>query len=418
MAVGQSLIENTKLLHLDIRNNGITPQAGFCIAVALRQNVCLKKIDLSGNPLGEIGGKTLMSLPMDLGDRLDLIMDGCNFKNQDDKCWFDPEGPSGLYSKEAVAAREEVRERESGAMSEATKRCEYLVTRLNLIANAVRSSQILEKKDVFSPQVALLIMAIDPTLKDNEVHAVKLKEPSKHRQQLDGVKQQLHPSLNLGLPYDRAVLIELLRFIADKDGCAIIQPDSSQTQVGDNFVEMWYTEEGSSSKEVISLVRQIETTMPNDGDDELVKWINGDRDPKEIFNKFDVDNSGEIDRDELKKVFKEIGKDASDREIDRVMTQFDLDGSGDIEYDEFIAFLHQLQQEMSEMRLKRQFMVKEGEKHQWRAPSSGTVQFKVLYNPRIPAPGEGSSTNNETLDRVLTQVKKTNGESSTMLAMR
>ncbi|GMH46804.1 hypothetical protein TrLO_g5454 [Triparma laevis f. longispina] len=352
MAIGQALIENTKLLRLDLRNNGITPQAGFCIAVALRQNVQLRKIDLGGNPLGEIGGKTLMSLPMDLGDRLDLILDGCNFKNHDENCWFDPEGPSGHYTEIAMRAREE----------------------------------ILEKTN---------------------------------RVQLEEVKGQLHPSLDLSLPYDRAVLIELLRFIADKDGCAIITPDSTQTQVEENFVELWYHPEGtstSSKPELVVLDRVVEEAMPNDGDEELVKWINGERDPREVFDRFDVDNSGEIDRDELKKVFKEIGKDASDREIDRVMTQFDLDGSGDIEFDEFLAFLNQLQSEISEMRLKRKFMSAD-KKVPWRAPLAGKVQFKVLYNPRIAAPGQGSSTNNETLDRVLSQVKKTNGESSTMLAM-
>ncbi|GMI09133.1 hypothetical protein TrVE_jg12628 [Triparma verrucosa] len=386
MAIGQALIENTRLLRLDLRNNGITPQAGFCIAVALRQNVQLRKIDLGGNPLGEIGGKTVMSLPMDLGDRLDLVLDGCNFKNHDENCWFDPEGPSGHYTDIAMKAREE----------------------------------ILEKKSSLSEQVATLCMQIDPLLKDTEKHGDKIKDPDTIRVQLEEVKGQLHPYLDLSLPYDRAVLIELLRFIAEKDGCAIITPDSTQTQVEDNFVEMWFHPEGTSitskPEKVIVLERIIECAMPNEGDEELVKWINGDRDPREIFDKFDVDKSGEIDREELKKVFREIGKDASEREIDRVMTQFDLDGSGDIEFDEFLAFLHQLQAEISEMRLKRKFMSENG-KAVWRAPMAGKVQFKVLYNPRIAEPGQGSSTNNDTLDRVLSQVKKTNGDSSNMLAM-
>ena len=162
--------------------------------------------------------------------------------------------------------------------------------------------EILEKKYPFTTDTQEYIMAVDPMLEDKESkgYTRKMKDPEGEKSgevmmSLEGVKMQLHPSLDLSLPYDRAVLIELLRFVAVKDGCAIVLPDSKDTQVVDNLVDMIY-HPMEGGKEEINLIRIVETTLPNDGDEELVKWINGDRDPREIFDKFDVDNSGEIDR--------------------------------------------------------------------------------------------------------------------------
>jgi len=384
MALGQSIIENCTLKTLDIRNNGITPQAGFCIAVALRQNLSLVDVDLSGNPLGEIGGKTFMSLPMELGDRLQLNIDGCNFKTQDAKCWFDPEAPSGLYSQESFAAREE----------------------------------IVNKETTISQKSCDIIIGTDPHLESSTFSAsgkAMLKDPDTIRVQLEEVKNQLNPMLDLSKPYDRAVLIELLRFVAEKDGCALVNPESNLRCVDDNFAQMlFYDDEGT--KTTVSLQRVILTSMEGGGDEELAQWIESGS-ARAIFKEFDLDGSGEIDRLELAKVFERLGKGSSESDIDRVLTQFDVDGSGSIEEDEFIEFLMQLRDEISEMRVKKMFMALPGEVKPWRPPPSGKVEFRCLYNPRLSAAGEGKATNTETLDRVLSQVKKTSGDSSDLLQM-
>ena len=87
MAVGQALIENVSLQHLFLKDNGISPQAAFCIAVACRQNATLRTIDLSGNPLGQMGGKAIMALPIELTSGLEIKFDKCNLELVDDKCW-------------------------------------------------------------------------------------------------------------------------------------------------------------------------------------------------------------------------------------------------------------------------------------------------------------------------------------------
>ena len=388
MSLGQSLIENNSLKTLDIRNNNITPQAGFCIAVALRQNELLSSVDLSGNPLGEIGGKTFMSLPMELGDRLSLNLDGCNFKTHDERCWFDPASPSGLYSNESTAARDQI----------------------------VRKEQI-------STESAEIIVGIDPYIPHNKslTGKAEIKDPDAIRVQLEEAKHQLHPRLDMSKPYDRAVLIELIRFVAEKDGCALVVPDSKEREVDTNRVEMLMYDADDGSVETKKLERVVLTSITEGADTELAELIeNGSA--REIFRKFDIDGSGEIDRQELGKVFQMLGKgEDNEKDIDRVMTQFDIDGSGSIEEDEFIEFLMQLKDEISEMRTKRMFMAEPGVavQHQvpWRPPSSGKVEFRCIYNPTLSDAGKGKSTDNETLERVLQQVKKTTGDATTMLQM-
>lgn len=382
MAIGQSLIENCSLKTILLSHNGISPQAAFCIAVALRQNITLQRVDISGNPLGEIGGRALMALPMAMTSGLELVMDGCNFKHNDDRCWFDPEGPSGLFTEEAMRAAEE----------------------------------ILEKPDSFTARTEELILEFNPNLKSGDsVISTGLKNPRNIRTQLEEVKSQFHQALDLSKPYDRAILIELLRFMAENDGCSMVLPEES-CETDDTNAKFRYVD-GNASRSEIQLVKVVESSLPSDGDEELHKWITGEKDPREVFNKFDKDGSGEIDKDELRMVFNQIGKDASDREIDRVMTQFDIDGSGSIELDEFVDFLQQLQAEMSEVRMKRKYMALPGSRKPWRPPPVGVVEFRIFYNPKLAEPGKGSSTNNATLDRVLNQAKQTNGEASTMLSM-
>ena len=57
------------------------------------------------------------------------------------------------------------------------------------------------------------------------------------------------------------------------------------------------------------------------------------------FLEFDKDGNGSIDRSELKKVFKELGKSFSDQELQRMIDMMDTDKSGTVNYEEFIAHM-------------------------------------------------------------------------------
>jgi len=59
---------------------------------------------------------------------------------------------------------------------------------------------------------------------------------------------------------------------------------------------------------------------------------------RSVFQSFDKDGSGKIDRDELKAVFAEMGKSFTPQELQRMIELADKDGSGTLEYEEFISY--------------------------------------------------------------------------------
>ncbi len=54
-----------------------------------------------------------------------------------------------------------------------------------------------------------------------------------------------------------------------------------------------------------------------------------------IWKKVDVDGSGELDWDELKQVFKQMGRKMNDVEMDKALSEIDKDGGGEVDFDEF-----------------------------------------------------------------------------------
>ncbi|CAH1787050.1 unnamed protein product [Owenia fusiformis] len=57
---------------------------------------------------------------------------------------------------------------------------------------------------------------------------------------------------------------------------------------------------------------------------------------REVFNGFDKDGSGEVDKAEMDQVFKEMGKHLSEAEIARMIQLADTDGSGTLNISELI----------------------------------------------------------------------------------
>ena len=60
---------------------------------------------------------------------------------------------------------------------------------------------------------------------------------------------------------------------------------------------------------------------------------------KSIFERFDTDNSGTIDFDELGIAMREMGKKMSEVQLYKMMKKVDADGGGDISIDEFCKML-------------------------------------------------------------------------------
>jgi hypothetical protein len=56
---------------------------------------------------------------------------------------------------------------------------------------------------------------------------------------------------------------------------------------------------------------------------------------RRIFNLYDTDGSGAIDRNELQVLAYSLGEIWDNEKLDEVMREIDLDGGGDIDFDEF-----------------------------------------------------------------------------------
>ena len=56
---------------------------------------------------------------------------------------------------------------------------------------------------------------------------------------------------------------------------------------------------------------------------------------KEIFDTFDVDGNGSVDKSEIKEICRLLKIDTDEQEIDELIIQLDKDGNGKIEFKEF-----------------------------------------------------------------------------------
>lgn len=65
----------------------------------------------------------------------------------------------------------------------------------------------------------------------------------------------------------------------------------------------------------------------------------------ELFNKADIDKSGELNKFELCLVLDQCGISISDAKLNEMILQYDVDGEGTIELNEFLAFISSLHEE-------------------------------------------------------------------------
>ena len=60
---------------------------------------------------------------------------------------------------------------------------------------------------------------------------------------------------------------------------------------------------------------------------------------REVFNKFDKDNSGAINKKELRQCSQECGEDLNKKELNFMMNEFDENDDGNIDFSEFCMML-------------------------------------------------------------------------------
>jgi ribosomal protein L12E/L44/L45/RPP1/RPP2 len=75
----------------------------------------------------------------------------------------------------------------------------------------------------------------------------------------------------------------------------------------------------------------------DDEDDEELRKL------RALFDMVDADGSGELDREEVSRLSKDMGAALSDAELDTAMSKMDQDGSGLVDFDEFRSWYYAFQ---------------------------------------------------------------------------
>jgi hypothetical protein len=85
-----------------------------------------------------------------------------------------------------------------------------------------------------------------------------------------------------------------------------------------------------------ALMREI------DNEEMKISIANNPERVKEIFEQFDVDKSGELDRDEFKQLLISLGMNITESALDQIMTEIDFDGTGLLEIDEIHSYIRKI----------------------------------------------------------------------------
>jgi hypothetical protein len=87
--LGDSLHSNHSLITLNLCHNNITCRPAFIILSGALSCSTLKYLDISRNPIGEIGARALLVLNLYYGDRISVDIKGCSLIGTDPSCWYD-----------------------------------------------------------------------------------------------------------------------------------------------------------------------------------------------------------------------------------------------------------------------------------------------------------------------------------------
>jgi hypothetical protein len=104
--LGNALLTNQSIESLLLMNNNLNYSACFTLCVAVEENHSLKRLQLDGNPIGEGGGRILMSIPSTVGGRVKVTATGCNVLIKDIDSKFDMTSPDGMYELDMTSPYE------------------------------------------------------------------------------------------------------------------------------------------------------------------------------------------------------------------------------------------------------------------------------------------------------------------------
>ncbi|KAL4171911.1 hypothetical protein KRP22_007087 [Phytophthora ramorum] len=148
--------------------------------------------------------------------------------------------------------------------------------------------------------------------------------------------------LNMEIPYERAVALELLRVANTKQGCkflSIVHTSTANKQRRNIRVELRETQEGVEARRRLLKTAGILTDVEAPSAREMVSRCLDRQSLEELFHELDKDESGFIDENELRFGMHKLGLQFRDEDVPRYVALYDLDGTGTIELDEFVELM-------------------------------------------------------------------------------
>jgi len=97
--LGESLQHNKRLISLNLAQNKLQARAVFTILSGVRTCHSMRSLDLSDNPIGEMGARAVVALNITMGaGEINVDIKGCSLRVRDPLCWFDPKKPVNAYT--------------------------------------------------------------------------------------------------------------------------------------------------------------------------------------------------------------------------------------------------------------------------------------------------------------------------------
>jgi hypothetical protein len=334
--LGDGLYEHPCLKTLKLAHNNILAKPACVILSAVKDCESLTEVDLSDNPIGEEGARSLLALNLTHGNRVKVDIRNCTLKLKDPTCWFQMHNPRGTYELDLARPYERAICIELLRIVARDKDLEF--SNLKFIApedssgaGSDLSLKLFEEKRNDTPGLArgesfIIRRSISTVGRISSTGSQSISPRS-----LGGVKSH---NLSRTNSYAEPTQDEFGANNELEVNSTKLSPSGSAPQSPKSiYPRSSAVSSPSSSKKIPNSNHQ------NKDDDETYIRETFREAANRIFQQYDRDQSGTLDKAEVAHILEQLGLEGSWALVDKLVAMYDSDGSGCIEENEFVSFL-------------------------------------------------------------------------------
>ncbi len=341
--LGDGLYEHPKLQTLRLAHNNILAKPACVILSAVKGCGSLTELDLSENPIGEEGARSLLALNLTHGNRIKVDIRNCTLKIKDPTCWFQMHHPRGSYDLDLSRPYERA-------------------VCIELLRSVARDKDLGFAQFKYISPDDLSGTGVDISLKlyeDNAVSRPGTSAASPFRRSSTAMSSLSIPSSprsnvspDIGMNHvgnsvtDPTIPVESTIDEVDVQERIQTVDASGESRPGSSLSFIRASNSIPPSPRMLnparSVVSQNEGPSPNTtviDDDETYFRETFREAANRIFQQYDQDQSGTLDKSEVAHILEQLGLEGSWALVDKLVAIYDSDGSGCIEENEFVSFL-------------------------------------------------------------------------------